>query len=245
MTPLSELFADHQEFHSDLQMDSFITLRSGGTKYGCYKQALRELTTRKLALIQRYADRDRLALEIEELQGARAASPESKPTKGGFTDNRSALPPKQTGRAVDTFRKRRKAIDLREKRLTLVEFDRVIDDTEREFTRFYHQAIGIRKELAADGVQFPLDRETRNRLDNEMWEHQLKCMAAVDLMTQRCLGRNTAELLQAMPRVSRHRLFAETRDPSKLVEWYFSLDPPPPLATIETQNVRKLIGCSE
>ena len=50
---ISELLVDHQEFHSDLQMESFITLRAGGTLYGCYKQALRELSTRKIAAIQR------------------------------------------------------------------------------------------------------------------------------------------------------------------------------------------------
>ena len=50
---IDDLLLDHQEFHSDLQMDSFITLRAGGTLYGCYKQALRELSTRKIAVIQR------------------------------------------------------------------------------------------------------------------------------------------------------------------------------------------------
>jgi hypothetical protein len=34
--------SDHRLFHSEFQMDHFITQRSGGTPYGCYKQALRE-----------------------------------------------------------------------------------------------------------------------------------------------------------------------------------------------------------
>src|SRR5579863_2272034 len=66
MIELSDLLTDHQEFHSDLQMDSFITARSGGTLYGCYKQALRELATRVRALRERYFGRRLLLLEIEE-----------------------------------------------------------------------------------------------------------------------------------------------------------------------------------
>ena len=43
---LDDLFADHQGSHSNFQMDNFITIRSGGTAYGQYKQSLRELHKR-------------------------------------------------------------------------------------------------------------------------------------------------------------------------------------------------------
>jgi hypothetical protein len=66
MIPLSDLLIDHQEFHSDLQMDSFITTRNGGTLYGCYKQALRELAARVRALRERYYGIELLELEISE-----------------------------------------------------------------------------------------------------------------------------------------------------------------------------------
>jgi hypothetical protein len=220
MIPLSDLFADHQEFHSDLQMDSFITLRSGGTRYGCYKQALRELTTRKLALIQRYANRDRIVLEIDELHGD----------------------------CLDPFQARRNAIDAREKSLMLAECDRVIDDTEREFVRFYQQAAAIREALSAQGVKFPLDGETRYRLDCEMWEHQLKCMAAVDFMTCGRLGAQTVGLLQSSPVDMRRRIADDVlhseRHP-ELIEWFLSYDLPMPTpAQIEAPDVQKLLECS-
>lgn len=66
MIPLSDLLADHQEFHSDLQMDAFITQRNGGTLYGCYKQALREVVTRIRALRDRHFGIKRLKRQIEE-----------------------------------------------------------------------------------------------------------------------------------------------------------------------------------
>jgi hypothetical protein len=217
MIPLTDLFADHQEFHSDLQMDSFITLRSGGTLYGCYKQALRELTVRKLALIHRYANRDRVALEIEEAQQP----------------------------CDDLIMARRKKIDAWEKSLMLAECDRVIDDTEREFIRFYQQATAIREALAAQGVRFPLETGTRYRLDCEMWEHQLKCMAAIDFLTCDRLQKNTAELLQSVSPVMRMRIAENFNDRGKLIDWYFSQEAPMPEAQIEACNVRKLMGCSE
>ena len=65
MIPIADLLADHQEFHSDLQMDSFITVRNGGTLYGCYKQALRELAARVRALRERFFALEQLKLEID------------------------------------------------------------------------------------------------------------------------------------------------------------------------------------
>lgn len=50
MIRISDLLAFHQEFHSNLQMDRFITAAAGGTPWGMFKQALRELATRYEAL---------------------------------------------------------------------------------------------------------------------------------------------------------------------------------------------------
>ena len=61
---LHELLKDHQIYHSDLQMDCFITGTSGGTFYGLYKQALRELDKRWRALRHLYIERERLRLKI-------------------------------------------------------------------------------------------------------------------------------------------------------------------------------------
>jgi hypothetical protein len=63
---IADLMIDHQEFHSDLQMDAFITQRNGGTLYGCYKQALREVATRIRALRDRYFGIEMIEAEIAE-----------------------------------------------------------------------------------------------------------------------------------------------------------------------------------
>ncbi len=46
MIEITELLKDCQRHHSTLQLDSFITVRAGMTLYGCYRQSLREISTR-------------------------------------------------------------------------------------------------------------------------------------------------------------------------------------------------------
>jgi hypothetical protein len=218
MIPLSDLLSDHQEFHSDLQMDSFITSRNGQTLYGCFKQSLRELRTRVTGLIQRYAMRDKSLVDIDELACD----------------------------CIDPFQAKRNAIDRTEKIRFMEMCEAVIRDNEREFWRFYCQAVANRRGLEAQGVTFPLDDETRGRLDRQMWEHQLKVMAVVDFMTTDRLQKNTIELLQSVQPEMRKRIWDEFNDRAKLVDWYFSLESPmPPPATLEFQDVRKLIECCE
>src|SRR5438445_2833578 len=119
MLPISELLADHQEFHSDLQMDAFITLRSGGTLYGCYKQALRELATRVRALRERYRLRALLDVDLDELAASNpplgTAAKSGGPGEGG-TAAKSGGQVRGITRAVE-FAARRAAIDLAAKRL--------------------------------------------------------------------------------------------------------------------------------
>ena len=184
-------------------MDSFITLRSGGTLYGCYKQALRELSTRWLALIQRRANLARVRLGIESLENSDR---------------------------IDRFQARLDAIDLEEKRLMLAECVRVLGDNEREFDRFRLQAEAIREMLAAEGVQFPLDAPTRDRLDRDMWEHQLKARCAVEIYTNGNITGTTMELIQCLP-VSIKKRISEWLHPEQrpaLIEWFVTFEPPVP-----------------
>jgi hypothetical protein len=50
MIPLTTFLADTNNGQSAFQIDHFITIRSGGTLYGCYHQACRELASRVSAL---------------------------------------------------------------------------------------------------------------------------------------------------------------------------------------------------
>lgn len=220
MIQLSDLLTDHQHYHSDFQMDSFITVRSGGTLYGCYKQALRELDKRTRGLVGLYAERELLMIDIEEFE---------------LSSN---------GKSREA---RRKAIELARKRFQLSETDDNISDTEREFLRFYGQAVAIREALEAQGVSFPLDAETRDRLDREMWSHRLRCMAAVDMLTAHQLSAQTIEFLHACPPEIRRELFATVlnKDPTAHAQWYLNDSPAVPEPKLIAAQPRNLIACYE
>lgn len=217
---INELLTDHQEFHSDLQMDSFITLRSGGTLYGCYKQALRELSTRKVAVIQRLtqvrlAEVDRRARE--------------RPTKNEFQNERNRIKNEE----LDAFRQ------LNEQALS---------DTLRECAHFYGQVLAIREQMECDGIEFPLTPEARDRLDREMWEHNLKGRCAVEFISQGRLNGTTVELIQSCPKEIRQRVGAclSPDNQPALIEWFMEYESPAPSPKrIEPAEVRRLIECSE
>jgi len=173
-----------------------------------------------MGLIQRYTHHELLLIDIDELE----------------------MP------CTDAMQARRNRVHAAEKRLMIDECWRVIVDTEREFLHFYEQASAIREALRSQGVCFPLDAASRDRLDREMWEHQLKCMAASDFMTSGRLGAHTVALLQSCPVEMRRRLAENVLQAERhpeLIGWYLTYEPPVPTpARIGTHNVRKLIECS-
>lgn len=204
-----DFLQDHQSAHSDFQMDYFITVKSGGTPYGCYKQALRELSKRTRGIEQLRFDRERLLVDIAELEAR-----QRKWIRGRFA-------------------RMRDAIDLRQKRSQLAEMDRAIDETRREHDRFLQHAEHYRATVGE------LTDERRAELDADMWEHRIRCMAALDLMTCGRLQRNTIEFLVSIPREMRQRLvesgLAEGQH-QRLIEWFQNHD------ATETEQIPCLCG---
>lgn len=213
------ILSDHQHFHSTWQIDTAITIRSGGTLYGCYKQAVRELHKRWRGLRELYQARSLAVLDIDEQEERQNLS---------FRDCK------------------RRDLRVRELRLGLIETEQVIADTEREFLRFYGQAIACRRALGLSDDE-PMPDDLRERLDAEMWEHHLKAMAAVDYITTGRLGRSTVELLAACHPDTRQRLAADILDESRhgaLVRWYLTQDcPMPEPARLTEQQERSALGC--
>lgn len=184
---LQNLFSDHQLYHSDFQMDHLITIRAGGTVYGQYKQALRELYKRYRGLKELYAERELAQVDIDEL---------SVSTSG------------------NEFEQRRNKIKLAQKRMSMEEIEKNIQETEREFRRFYAQSEALKQQVG------DLTPEKRDRLDREMWEYKLKEMAALDLATSGRLSVNTYEFIGATAPEMRKRVLTACDDRAALLEWF-------------------------
>ena len=84
MIPVEELLADHQLYHSEFQQDRFITIKSGGTPYGCYRQALREIQ-------KRYSAVQELELQIEEARIDLEEMPENGDRRNSIQKRRKTL----------------------------------------------------------------------------------------------------------------------------------------------------------
>lgn len=190
MIGVNELLKDHQLYHSDFQMDNFITLRSGGTPYGQYKQALRELDKRKRGLKGLYAEKALLQVDIDELDA-------------------------NLEYAKDSFDTRRNNIERGKNIMRMEDLNRNIQDTEREFVRFYSQAASLKEQIGE------LTPERRKQLDEDMWAFNLKKLAAMDVVTVGHVQKNTLEIIMAAPVEMRMKTLEELKpnNRTKLVEW--------------------------
>ena len=186
---LETLFNDHQLYHSEFQMDTLITVRAGGDTYGQYKQSLRELYKRYRGLKQLYSERELAQVDIDEL-----------------SENSSS----------DKFEQRRNAINLRTKKLNMDETNKNIEETEREFRRFYLQSCALKAIIGE------LTPERRDELDRGMWEYKMKEMAAVDFLTTGRLGVNTIEFIGSVPIEMRKNILEKIRPDKQgeLIEWF-------------------------
>jgi hypothetical protein len=130
---IKTLLGDLRRCHSEFQMDFFITTTNGGTPYGMYMQALKELNTRHTGLLEMYVRREELELDKKEV---------AQPPYG---------PEGEMARVV-----------LEEKKIMLEQhaLEQAISEQEREFRRFLGQARCLKKHL---GELTPEDKERLER----------------------------------------------------------------------------------
>ena len=136
MNKLKELFNDHQIYHSKFQQDYFITVKSGGTLYGQYKQALRELYSRYNGIKNGMFGLEKHFVDIEEQKYIAETS-------------------------NNIFKKKRAEIETRELESNLETTHKSLEDQKREFTRFYQQACWYKEQLGelTDEKRDKLDKE--------------------------------------------------------------------------------------
>jgi hypothetical protein len=215
MIGLDALLLHAQMHHSEFQMDRFITVRAGGTLYGCYRQACRELMTRWVSLCDRWQRR--------ELQAER----------------------RKRYSAGDSKRAAMKAIRVRQSELS-----GMLDDAEvqREFLRFYGIAASLHRALDFD--KSPPTADKLRELDVEFWDHQIRAMLALDLMTAGSPQRTTLEMIQCLPVPQRKEIWSQclANDDAKTrcVNWYleFMVDLPKPLELSPAEGA-ELLKCCE
>jgi len=177
---LETLLNDHQTGMSDFQDDYFVTARAGGTTYGQYKQSLRELYKRFRGLRELvYGDNGQKAMDIEIRK----------------------LEHKLEHASLDEFEREETELKLKHKYLISEENDRALNDTYREFVRFYQQAETLKEKIGE------ITPEIRRELETEMWKYRVKEMAAIDYLQTGRLKNTTIEFLSCLPATERPELY--------------------------------------
>lgn len=197
---ISLLLAEHNPFHSDFQLDLFITQRAGGTPWGQYTQALREFAQRWEGIKLDHLTIERLRLDLDDLRVQRC--------------------PHFPWTATAARWRRRQALHLVEKRMALEGAERLAVAREREARRFFGQAVALRAAVLRGRELTPA---LRRELDHEQWVHRARVDAAVDLITRAELSAGTGILLDGLPQQDRDAIIGEIRkDPSALPNWWRS-----------------------
>lgn len=189
---IADLLKAHRPSHSNLQMEWFITCRSGITTYGKFKQATREFATRYSGLKSNELQRLRLVNKQERL-AARFSN----------------------GQIENIFDRRDLELDLFENASALEDLEKTAQECLREFNVFYEQCCYYRFLLPAT-----LDEQTIDRLEEEMWTAKLKLQMAIDLRTSHNVAPSTLEAIYAMPKKPRLALLAWLESgQQELLDW--------------------------
>lgn len=220
---LDEFKKDHQMFHSELQIKDFILLKNGKTKYGVYKQAVRELLGRESSLRGLYASKAKLDIEREEIA------------------HKISL---IEGKEEERFNLRRLRITQAECDYTYKDLERTIADTQREFSIFYNVACNLKNELGE------IDEKRRELLDREYWLTSTKLAIVNDIrITGRVQG-DTMKMVESFHLDTKLLLWDfinQSKDPEgfqRMLKWEhsiksFNLDTSAP--TLETVEIKKLV----
>lgn len=229
MIQLTELLALHRTGQSDFQNEYFVTIRAGGTPYGCFVQALRELWKRFRGLRDDLANQELLRIDIAELA--------QRPRDGSFDAQRAAVAETQ-------------------KRRALIECEKQIENDRASFLQFYSQAAALYVHLGFD--REPPTPERLQTLEAERWEHNILCGIAADYMVGMPPQKNACALIQCCPPAMRQRILrrafgpnfndqdARLRYTQTLVDWFLNYTPdiPVPMTLTEAESRRLVESCS-
>lgn len=222
MIPLQTFLDDTQTAHCDLQIDRFITVRAGGTLFGCYHQACREISTRVTSVGQAATQLALLRVRRDRLKH-------------------------QIAGCVDRFRKRKLQVKLRQVRLGILMTRKQLSEGRREFIRFYGQCCALYVALGFDRQRPTPERLAQ--LHEERWEHHVRSSIASDVFCQGGPSKQTIETFQCLPPAMKKRIGEECLTPEnrqRLVAWWLEYDPnlPSPLA-IPADEARRVLKCCE
>ena len=226
MIPIEQLLAFHNSSMTDFQLDRLVTVRAGGTPYGMFFQALRELHKRLRGVRSDYLMRRRLRVKLTHYEALAQGT--------GYKAELAAIKVDEIIESLEYCEKQ-------------------IQTDEREFCRFYSQAVGLFVHLGFDREAPTPERLAQ--LERERWEHTALATIAEHHVNGQPPG-SMVSIIQAMPADLRTRVLQRCfgdganhqdrmRHLDTLANWYlnYSQDLPEPLALSESETREVLLCC--
>jgi len=177
---VDNVLQDHQLFHSEFQIDCFITSNSGDHHpWGMYKQVLRELHNRKTAI----ADNEH-SVKVFDISIAECLH---KLKKWGWGKKHQ-------------FEQQRLVLEIEKLRRSKLSVQQQHREIIRETTRFAEQARQLRFTL---GV---ITEDKRQEYEQDYWLHRLKLRVSAGLLSKNCVPQDVFEMLPGLPTKVRDHL---------------------------------------
>lgn len=174
--------ADHRLYHSEFQIDHFVTARGGDNHpWGMYVQCLRELHNRRASL-----------QDCENAIAQNEISIEESRWKLG----------KRVWTRAGKFEKQRETIKLRKLVAGQDSLAKQFRETMRETNRFLEQADYLRGQYG----DRPLSAERKQELDQEYWQHRLKLQIASSVLVNGVAPMDVVQMLPGLPAAMRDHL---------------------------------------
>lgn len=204
---LADLLSLNQRYHSEFQMDSFITVQSGyGHPFGMFRQAVRELHSRTVGLRDGYRQLQEEELDLQELEL-------------NLEDLRfrimSAGTEEQKQHARLGIEESRLEIQVKRKKDAVVNLEIDLRHREREFRRFFSQAIHLRGQLGDLS-----DPDYLRRCDEDYWYTRLRSKIAIDTLREGMPSINTLEIVYHTSGKVREELMRDVENPDRAVLWW-------------------------
>jgi hypothetical protein len=201
MSTLRTLLLAIREGHDSTQTERFIVTRGGSLHlWGMYRQAMREMDGRVSSLVHLMRQIDERVCDFL-------------PRISEYQDHVTLAKQRETL----THNVFRGTCD----RIEFAQLARRCRDTLREFTQFFHMALGLHEHFHPNSEA--MAEEARRQHELDFWAFRLRLVAVTDLRTTGTVQASLLELIPTLPQPTRSEFLAILRNPDTVLDWYEKL----------------------
>lgn len=210
---LERMMEDYDESYGTFQIGRLIVARAGGTLYGMYHQALRELNGRCETLKGLHLEQEELLVDMSESVEKRSDTKTSR-----YDMEREAIKVKRCQMRMHTLKKK-------------------IERKMAEVNRLFGMASDLKAEIGE------ITPELRDKFETEANLYYIKLCAVIELKSSGRLSYGSIESIFALEPMQRRQLIEELDNKDKVNEFLSigCMEPPPIRESLTEDEIKGLI----